>query len=316
MAVVAASPRRERNGRQGWRRARSATGRRSSRALQRIVARFDGSRPVAAVMQDVVDDVAATFEITLVSVYLPDRARPPVDGRRRRATTARSTSSRSGSASSAGRPRRTRPSSCPTSSPTPTTGRPRRTSGARWPSPVAPRRRAARGRQLRGHATSARSDPPTSPSPRWSARSIAAALRSARLDEERRLRLHAIERVLDGQSRRSPPTWTGPGHGVDRRRRARAARGRGVALISRRPTARTGRRRSRASRRRSSTGRAGHGLVGRAIGRPGRGHRTRRASWPPAERVVRPGGDDAARRPWPADRGLRRRGQRRAHRHA
>ena len=40
--------------------------------LQRIVARFDGSRPVAEIMQDVVDDVAATFDITLVSAYLPD----------------------------------------------------------------------------------------------------------------------------------------------------------------------------------------------------------------------------------------------------
>ncbi len=42
--------------------------------LQRIVRRFDGSRPVAAVMQDVVDDVATTFDIPLVSAYLPDDA--------------------------------------------------------------------------------------------------------------------------------------------------------------------------------------------------------------------------------------------------
>ena len=40
--------------------------------LQRIVGRFDGSRPVAVVMQDVVDDVASTFDVTLVSAYLPD----------------------------------------------------------------------------------------------------------------------------------------------------------------------------------------------------------------------------------------------------
>ena len=42
--------------------------------LQRIVSRFDGSRPVAEVMQDVVEDVAATFDVTLVSAYLPDDA--------------------------------------------------------------------------------------------------------------------------------------------------------------------------------------------------------------------------------------------------
>jgi diguanylate cyclase (GGDEF)-like protein len=40
--------------------------------LQRIVGRFDGSRPVAEVMQDVVEDVATTFDVTLVSAYLPD----------------------------------------------------------------------------------------------------------------------------------------------------------------------------------------------------------------------------------------------------
>jgi diguanylate cyclase (GGDEF)-like protein len=41
-------------------------------SLERIVRRFDGSRPVRAVIQDVVDDVSATFEIALVSMYLPD----------------------------------------------------------------------------------------------------------------------------------------------------------------------------------------------------------------------------------------------------
>lgn len=40
--------------------------------LQRIVRRFDGSRPVAEVMQAVVEDVATTFDVTLVSAYLPD----------------------------------------------------------------------------------------------------------------------------------------------------------------------------------------------------------------------------------------------------
>src|SRR6478752_3644272 len=42
--------------------------------LQRIVGRFDGSKPVAEVMQAVVEDVATTFDVTLVSAYLPDEA--------------------------------------------------------------------------------------------------------------------------------------------------------------------------------------------------------------------------------------------------
>jgi diguanylate cyclase (GGDEF)-like protein len=59
------------------RRAEGLAARKVARAdqlegLQRIVARFDGSRPVAVVMQDVVDDVASTFDVTLVSAYLPD----------------------------------------------------------------------------------------------------------------------------------------------------------------------------------------------------------------------------------------------------
>lgn len=36
-----------------------------------IVARFDGSQPIRTVIQNVVDDIAREFEITLVSMYLP-----------------------------------------------------------------------------------------------------------------------------------------------------------------------------------------------------------------------------------------------------
>ena len=39
--------------------------------LNRIIARFDGSLPVRSVIQDVIDDIAREFEITLVSMYLP-----------------------------------------------------------------------------------------------------------------------------------------------------------------------------------------------------------------------------------------------------
>jgi diguanylate cyclase (GGDEF)-like protein len=41
--------------------------------LNRIVARFDGSQPVRAVVQEVVEDVARDFDIALISMYLPDR---------------------------------------------------------------------------------------------------------------------------------------------------------------------------------------------------------------------------------------------------
>jgi diguanylate cyclase (GGDEF)-like protein len=39
--------------------------------LNRITARFDGSQPVQTVVQDVIDDIAREFEITLASIYLP-----------------------------------------------------------------------------------------------------------------------------------------------------------------------------------------------------------------------------------------------------
>jgi diguanylate cyclase (GGDEF)-like protein len=39
--------------------------------LNGIIARFDGSQSVASVIQDVVDDIAREFEITLVSMYVP-----------------------------------------------------------------------------------------------------------------------------------------------------------------------------------------------------------------------------------------------------
>lgn len=41
-------------------------------AVNRIVARFDGSKPVAEVLQSIVGDISTEFDITLVSMYLPD----------------------------------------------------------------------------------------------------------------------------------------------------------------------------------------------------------------------------------------------------
>ena len=43
--------------------------------LERIVRRFDGSRPVREIIQAVVDDVSRAFEIALVSIYLPEGQR-------------------------------------------------------------------------------------------------------------------------------------------------------------------------------------------------------------------------------------------------
>ncbi|MGK2852435.1 MAG: diguanylate cyclase [Candidatus Limnocylindrales bacterium] len=43
--------------------------------LERIVRRFDGSRPVREVIQTVVDDVSTAFDIALVSIYLPEGER-------------------------------------------------------------------------------------------------------------------------------------------------------------------------------------------------------------------------------------------------
>ena len=40
--------------------------------LSRIVARFDGTQSVHSVVQEVVDDIAGDFDIALVSMYLPD----------------------------------------------------------------------------------------------------------------------------------------------------------------------------------------------------------------------------------------------------
>ena len=50
-----------------------ATRRRPRDARSDRPPRFDGSRPVREVTQSVVDDVSREFEITLVSMYLPDR---------------------------------------------------------------------------------------------------------------------------------------------------------------------------------------------------------------------------------------------------
>jgi diguanylate cyclase (GGDEF)-like protein len=182
------------------RRAEGLAARKVARAdqlegLQRIVRRFDGSRPVAVVMQEVVDDVSQTFDVPLVSAYLPDDA-----GRLAMVGVAGYDSPFHIIQTGIG-----------------IIGRAAATHAAIFvPDVLAdPDYRAARsdvrsefavpvlhGDELLGivnfEGTAAK--PITQAHivvAEMLARSIAAALRSARLDDERRQRLHAIERVLD-----------------------------------------------------------------------------------------------------------------------
>ncbi len=182
------------------RRAEGLAARKVARAdqlegLQRIVRRFDGSRPVAVVMQDVVDDVSTTFEVPLVSAYLPDES-----GRLSMVGVAGYDSPFHVIQVGVG-----------------VIGRAAATHEAIYAADVLadPDYRAARsdvrsefavpvlhGDELLGIVNLEGTDAkPITPSQiavaEMLARSMAAALRSARLDEERRQRLHAIERVLD-----------------------------------------------------------------------------------------------------------------------
>ncbi len=181
------------------RRAESLAARKVAKAdqlegLQRIARRFDGSRPVASIMQDVVDDVARTFDITLVSAYLPDES-----GRLSMVGVAGYDSPFHVIQIGVG-----------------IIGRAAATREAIYvPDVLAdPDYRAARsdvrsefavpvlhGDELLGIVNiEGTAEKPITPAhiavAEMVARSIAAALRSARLDEERQQRLHAIERVL------------------------------------------------------------------------------------------------------------------------
>ena len=182
------------------RRAEGLAARKVARAdqlegLQRIVRRFDGSRPVAVVMQDVVDDVSTTFDVPLVSAYLPDES-----GRLSMVGVAGYDSPFHVIQVGVG-----------------IIGRAAATHEAIYvPDVLAdPDYRAARsdvrsefavpvlhGDELLGIVNLEGTEKkPITPSQiavaEMLSRSVAAALRSARLDEERRQRLHAIERVLE-----------------------------------------------------------------------------------------------------------------------
>ncbi len=182
------------------RRAESLAARKVAKAdqlegLQRIVRRFDGSRPVASIMQDVVDDVARDVR---------HHARLGVPARRVRdacrwsawpATTARSTSSRSG-VGIIGRAAATREAiHVPDVLADPDYRAARSDVRSEFAVPV------LHGDELLGIVNiEGTAEKPITPAhiavAEMVARSIAAALRSARLDEERQGRLHAIERVL------------------------------------------------------------------------------------------------------------------------
>ncbi len=163
--------------------------------LQRIIRRFDGSRPVTEVMQDVVEDVAATFDITLVSAYLPDES-----GRLSMVGVAGYDAPFHVIELGVG-----------------IIGRSASTRGTVFSDDVLadPDYRAARpdvrsevavpivhGDELLGILNfEGTADRPIGPGhvavAEMLAQQIASALRSARLDDERRQRLHAIERVLE-----------------------------------------------------------------------------------------------------------------------
>ena len=195
MAVVVRSRDRGRDPRDPARR-RAARTRRRARDAQPD--RRPGSMarsPSTTVVQDVIDDIAREFEITLASIYLPISAERAVDGRRGRLSPPvprdrrRRRDHRPGrrdatDAVRRGRPQRPRLPRRP--------GR-RPDRGGRA---GRPRRRAARA----SSTSRARSERPIGPAQvalaEMVAQSLSAALRSARLDDERRDRLHAIERVL------------------------------------------------------------------------------------------------------------------------
>ncbi len=163
--------------------------------LQRIVARFDGSRPVAVVMQDVVDDVAATFDVTLVSAYLPDdQGRLSMVGVAGYDSPLHVIQTGVGIIGRAAATRQTVFVPDVLTDPDYRPARPDVRSEVAVP--------VLHGEELLGivnfEGTATRPIGPTHVAvAEMLARSIAAALRSARLDDERRQRLHAIERVLE-----------------------------------------------------------------------------------------------------------------------
>ena len=260
--------------------------------LNRIVARFDGSSPVRSVIQAVVDDVAREFEITLVSMYLPDR-----DGRLSMVGVAGYDSPFHVIETGIG-----------------VIGRTAATRQTQYvPDTLAdPDYRAARddvrsevaapilhGDELLGIVNlEGTLDHPIGPSQvalaEMICRDIAGALRSARLDDERRDRLYAIERVL-AVSRSLVAD-------LDRPRivasivevAAELLSADVVALVSRRPdgTFRTEAGVGFPSGAIGSEVPVGHGLSGRCIAEGSRVLGVQEATaWPAEFRAMRPGGE-------------------------
>lgn len=163
--------------------------------LQRIVARFNGSQPVDAIMQDVVDDVATTFDITLVSAYLPDEhGRLAMVGVAGYDSPFHVIGNGVGIIGRAAATHETLFVPDVLADPDYRPLRPDVRSVVAVP--------VLHGDELLGivnfEGTASKPIGPTHVAvAEMLARSIAAALRSARLDEERRHRLHAIERVLE-----------------------------------------------------------------------------------------------------------------------
>ena len=162
--------------------------------LSRILARFDGSQPVRAVIQSIVGDIASEFDITLVSMYLPDG-----DGRLSMVGVAGYDSpfhvieTGVGVIGRTAATRRTQFVPDTLTDPDYRAARPDVRSEVAAP--------ILHGDELLGIVNfEGTEDHPIGPAQvalaEMVCHEIAGALRSARLDDERRDRLHAIERVL------------------------------------------------------------------------------------------------------------------------
>ena len=260
--------------------------------LNQIVARFDGSQPVGTVIQSVVDDIAREFRVPLVSMYLPDG-----DGRLAMVGVAGYQQPFHVIETGVG-----------------IIGRAAATRVTQFVPDVLvdPDYRAARD-DVRSEVAApvvhddellgivnfeGTADHPIGPAQVALAEMVrhelAGALRSARLDDERRDRLHAIERVL-AVSRSLVAD-------LDRQRivtsivdvAAELLAADVVALISRRPDG-TYRTEAGVGFPPNALGTevpVGHGLSGRCIAERTRLTGAQEATaWPPEFRAMRPGGD-------------------------
>jgi len=261
-------------------------------ALNRIIARFDGSRPVAEVIGSVVDDIAREFEITLVSMYLPiDATRLTMVGVAGYDDPFHEIDVGVGIIGRAAATRRTQFVANVLADPD------YRAARADVRSEVAAP--IVYGDELLGVVNFEGTDerpigPPHVALAEMVVHALSAALRSARLDDDRRTRLHAIERVLT-VSRDLVAD-------LDRPRIVASVVGVAAELLSADVVALVSRRADGVFRTDAGVGFPpaaigmeivpGHGLVGRCIAEASRVVSTQVVDmWPADFRAMRPGGD-------------------------